>query len=87
MAQTLTNKYRTYRKGISIKDGASNVENFTLEDLKSIKKMIDLINKNIECGKLLDWDTKVADSELARVMFKDYNYMVKDGWLYVENKS
>ena len=42
----------------------------------------DLLDKNIECGALIDWDIKVKDTKLARKMYKEF--MVKDGWLYAK---
>lgn len=51
-----------------------------LED--ALNKIHKLLDKNIECGLLLDWDLKVKDTELARKMYPDH--CSRNGWLYAK---
>lgn len=49
---------------------------------EAIEDMVRLINKNVECGLLLDWDIKVKDTRLARKMYPDH--VIRKGWLYAK---
>lgn len=54
-----------------------------LDDI--LKDIVNIVEKNLEAGLLINWNTKVKDTKLARKMYK--NYIVKDGWLYVEDTT
>ncbi len=54
--------------------------NDTLLDV--INNLNELLEKNIECGLLLDWDIKVKDTRLARKMYPDH--VIRKGWLYAQ---
>lgn len=45
-----------------------------------LENLVDIIEKNIECGLLLDWNVKVKDNSLARKLYPDH--VIRNGWLY-----
>jgi hypothetical protein len=61
-------------------NGTYNVNSGIVWIESPIEKMEKIIEKNLECGLLLDWDVKVKDTELARKMYPDH--CTRNGWLY-----
>lgn len=49
---------------------------------EKLNDLMSLIDKNIECGLLLDWTLKVKDTRLARKMYPDH--VIRKGWLYAK---
>lgn len=64
-----------YKRNISVGTSRYAVD-------EAIECMLRLINKNVECGLLLDWDIKVKDTRLARKMYPDH--VIRKGWLYAK---
>lgn len=66
-------------QGISISNGTSYTD-ITAGTVNELNRLTELIDKNIECGLLLDWNVKVKDNSLARKLYPDH--VIRNGWLY-----
>lgn len=74
-------KTTKFRGSITLSDGM-RYEEITTNTVDTINELYELVDKNIECGLLLDWDIKVKDTRLARKMYPDH--VIRKGWLYAK---